>query len=114
MIEFQIGGKVRKFYFGLECLGEVFQRLDVDITTIGNYLQKNPYKATPALLYEAHKSAVEYDEKMVDFTYRDVCKWIDEVDGGINNKDIEDCFKAFLKTIKNHLPKTEGGDSKKK
>lgn len=114
MIEFEIGGKLRKFSFGLECLGEVFERLNVDLFSVGTYLLKNPFKATPALLYEAHKSAIEHEGKPVDFTYKDVCNWIDEVEGGINNKNIEEAFRAFLKTIKNHTPKLEEVEGSKK
>ena len=101
MVEFELGGKLRKFSFGLECLGNVFERLDVDISTIGHFMLKNPFKATPAILYEAHKSAVEDGEKPVDFTYKDVCNWLDDLEGGINNKDVEEGFRVLMKTIKN-------------
>ncbi len=116
MIEFEIGGKVRKFNFGLQCMGNSFERLDTDLANIGKVMLTNPFKATPAIFYEAHRAAVEYDGKLVDFSYSEVCKWLDDIDGGINNKNIEKGFELFLETLKNHLPKTEDveGDGAKK
>lgn len=112
--EFEIGGKVRGFRFGLGFLGDILEHFDTDIMGFGELLTKNPYKCVPNVLYYAHQRDCEKKEIPFDVKKSDVIDWIDEIENGVNNKNIVEALRLIVDVVKKHLPKVEGSEGEKK
>ena len=102
-----IGGKLRTLKFGLDAV-EIFQQT----------IEKSPVKTT-ALLARAEVYAGLVNQCMVilespDFTYQDVCDWVDDMigteEGRAILKQIDDCFaesKAYKSLFATEEKKTD-------
>ena len=114
-ISLELGGKKRTFSFGILFLGEVLERLDVDYDTVLQKVSKNPFKYAPILMFESLKNTYKSKDKELDFTDRDIVKWLESEDALGVDKMI-DFIKAFMGTNENLTPTedAEGGDVKKK
>lgn len=102
-IEFEIGGKLRGFKFGVGFLGDILEFLDTDIVGLGKSISKNPFKATPAILFFGHKRECERKGVPVTFTLDDVNDWIEELKGGLNNENITQCGIIIVNELRKHL-----------
>lgn len=78
-IEIDLGGKKRKFTFGILFLGNVLERKEFD--DFDDLMQKvmtNYIKYTPILMFESLVNTANKYGKDVDFTERDILNWLDD------------------------------------
>lgn len=118
-LEFEIGGKLRGFRFGLKFLGDLLTRLDCDMGGLGIMIDKNPFATRPVILSLAHKADLQSKGRPIDFTEDDVMSWVDEMPNGISNDNVVQSIRMVIEAIQKHLPKIEEiaedeTDSKKK
>lgn len=105
-IEFELGGKLRGFKFGIGCLGEILEHFDKDIAELGKLMVKNPFSITHKVLYFAHKFDCERKGIPVTFTLQEVSDWLDEIENALSDKNVAAAIKLFVDTIIKYLPKT--------
>jgi len=103
-IEFEIGGKLRGFKLGLGFIGDILQHYDTDMMGLGKLLVNNPFSATPTILFLGHKhdsirKGLPFDVKMFE-----VEDWVEEIEDGLQNKNIEALMVLLLESVKRHLP----------
>lgn len=103
-IEIEIGGRKRKFHYGLWTLGELLTHFDTDIAGFGKILSENPFKAIPAILYYGHLYAVKKDKQVQDFSEFDVYEWIEEKENTYADPDIEQLLNVVLESMKKNVP----------
>ena len=103
-IEIELGGKLRTFIFGLGFLGEILDYLNTDVKGLGQMMEKNPFKTIPAILYFGHKSELETTGRVVDFTFNDVCRWLEELDGSYAHPDIERLLIHMITSMRKNVP----------
>lgn len=115
-LEFKIGDAKRGFRLGLGFIGDILRHYDTDMVGFGDLMVKNPFSATPAILFYAHKQDVIRNGGVVDFKLHDVEDWIESLPNTINNSNIENLLIILMESIKKHLPGVEGSkaDAKKK
>lgn len=78
-IELHLGGKKRKFTFGILFLGNVLEReIYEDYNDLLIKTQKNPFKHAPILMYESLINTCNKYKKDIDFTESDVIDWLDK------------------------------------
>lgn len=106
-IEFQIGGKLRGFRFGLKFLSDLFADLNVGFDGLGKLIDENPFKSRPAVLYHAHVNHCKSKGIPITFTQDDVYEWLETLPSGVSNDNVVQCTINVLESIKAHLPKTE-------
>ena len=103
-IEFEIGGKLRGFKLGLGFIGDILQHYDTDMMGLGKLLVNNPFSATPAILlygnkHDSIRKGLPFDIKMYE-----VEDWIEDIENGLQNKNIEALMVILLESVKKHLP----------
>jgi len=120
-IEIELGGKLRTFIFGLGFLGEILDYLNTDVKGLGEMMERNPFKTIPAILYFGHKSELETTKRVVDFTFNDVCRWLEELEGSYSHPDIEKVLAHMITSMRRNVPglnevytQMENEESKKK
>lgn len=115
-VQFEIGGKKRKFTFGLGFLGDILHELNINMMELGEMMLSNPYKAVPSILYYSHAYEVKKSGEIVDFTIYDFNEWIEQLDGSYQNKEIDAALSVLLESMKKNIPNFDGSkdDSKKK
>ena len=74
----KLGGKNRKFTFGLIFIGEVLERLDIDYNELLQKVVKNPFKYAPILMFESLKNSYTIKDKALDFTEKDIIIWLEK------------------------------------
>lgn len=116
MMEIEIGGKKRKFSFGIRALGNVLKEFDNDIHGYLDLLQSNGFLTVGPTLYHLHAHAAKREGKEVDFTVDDVEDWVEQLDGKFHNKDVQNVLAEFIGTLASYLPEQEENkdDPKKK
>lgn len=115
-MEIELGGKKRKFSFGMRALGNVVAEFDNDINKYIELLQTNGFLTAAPTLYHLHAHAVKREGKEVDFTVEDVEDWIEQLEGKFHNKEVQKVLAEFIGTLVDYVPKTDTpkGGSKKK
>lgn len=103
MMEIEIGGKKRKFSFGIRALGNVLKEFDNDIHGYLALLQSNGFLTVGPTLYHLHAHSVKREGKEVDFTVEDFEDWVDELEGRFNNKDVQNVLNEFVVTLSSHF-----------
>lgn len=77
-IEINLGGKKRKFTFGILFLGNVLERKEFnDFDDLMKKVMTNYIKYTPVLMFESLVNTANKYGKEVDFTERDILNWLD-------------------------------------
>ena len=112
-IELEIGGEKRGFRLGLGFLGGLLEDMDIGMTELSNKLSKNPFKTIPLMMYHSAICDLERKGEPVDFTKFDIIDWIEELEGGFENKVVVDFLNAFTKSMTKDIPKEEKSDKKK-
>ena len=107
-IEFEIGGKLRGFKFGLKFLNDILAHYDVDIIGLGEMMDKNPFGTRPTILYYGHVAHCKGKGTPVTFTEENVFDWVDEIPNGISNASIISAIQIVIESIRGHLPAVEG------
>lgn len=100
-IELEIGGEKRGFRFGLGCLGEMLDVLNIGMDDLQAYINRNPIKGIPVAIYCAAKCHLEDKDQKPDFSKNDVSDWILELEGGIGGPDVEKLMGEFAKSLEN-------------
>jgi hypothetical protein len=103
-IELHLGGKKRKFTFGILFLGNVLERdLYEDYNDLLIKTQKNPFKHAPILMYESLVNTCNKYQKEIDFTENDVVNWLDKdyIKGADN---VVKFLQVFFGTNENKTP----------
>lgn len=103
-IEIEIGGKKRGFKFGLGFLGDILEHFDIDVGGFGEMLSKNPFKAIPAIIYFGHAYDVKKKGQIVDFSLLDVDEWVEELEHGYANENIEALLNVLLDSMRKNVP----------
>lgn len=103
-MEIKLNDKNFKCEFGLGFLGECLENLDLSVVQIGEKLDKNPFKWIPTLMYESLKYSQD-----IDFTLKDLIKWLDNEEG---KKTMNDFLLAFVKSLTKDVPKEEVTEKK--
>ena len=105
-LNFEIGGKTRGFKMGLGFLGDIISHYNTDIVGLGHIMVKNPFSATPAIVYYAHLHDCKRRGIPVDFTIFDAQDWVDSLKDPMNDPNLESLLTIMLDSIKKYLPKT--------
>ena len=113
-IEFQVGGKLRGFKFGIGFLGDILKHYDTDLQGFGNIVSKNPFSVLPALLFYGHYHDAIRKGATIDFTIYNVEDWVDLVDDPLNDKNFVSAIQRCIDSIVRYLPKAEEGEEQKK
>ena len=78
-IEINLGGRKRKFTFGILFLGNVLERKEfTDFDDLMQKLTANYIKYTPILMYESLVNTCNKFDNEVDFTEKDILNWLDD------------------------------------
>lgn len=115
MVEVELGGKKRKFSFGLEVLGLVQIESGIDLANIQGVSEGSLYYVLiKPLILLGNKRELQKEGKQIDYTYDDVDKWLQEK--GVMHEDVLKIWNAFNETLVSYLPQQEekGEKSKKK
>lgn len=105
-IKLNLGGKKRRFTFGIIYLGEVLESLDFDYDTLLNKVIKNPFKYAPVLMYESLRNSYRIEKKELDFTQEDLVQWL-EKEETLGVDVMLKFIKAFMGTQENPTPVKE-------
>lgn len=106
-IEFEIGSKLRGFKFGIGFLGDIMKHYNVDLLGFGELLTKNPFSATPAILYFGHYHNCVRKGAPITFTIHDVEDWVDAIENPLNDANLVEATKRCIDSITKYLPKVE-------
>lgn len=91
-LELSLGGKKRKFTFGILFLGSVLERDEFeDYNDLLIKTSKNPFKYAPILMYESLVNTANKYNKKVDITQEKIIEYLD--------KDFEDGVNKMLSFI---------------
>lgn len=114
MVIANIGGKKRKFSFGLEVLGWLQVESGIDLTDPKEGVSESSlfYILIKPLILLGHKRELEKEGKRIDFDYDDVDKWIQQV--GVTSEEVMKVWEEFNKSVVSYLPKQDGGNDKPK
>ncbi|MEM6814897.1 MAG: hypothetical protein AAF600_10935 [Bacteroidota bacterium] len=105
MIEIELGGKKRKFSFGLDMLGWVQKDSGLDITETSD-MPSNAlfFILIKPIIYRGNERELKKEGSKPDYTYDEVENWIK--DKGMYHEDIMSLWGAFNETIVDLTPKT--------
>lgn len=106
-IEFQIGGKLRGFKFGIGTLGDILLHYNFGLVELIGLLNKNLFSATPTMLYYAARFHSLSKGEPVTFTLQDFSLWLDDIEDPLNDKNIAAAMGVLVTSITKHLPKFE-------
>ena len=102
-LKLKLGGKTRKFTFGILFIGQVLKRLKVDYIEMFKVLSDDLVLHFPMLLFESLSNTYKSEEKYIDFTEKDVVKWLNkEPLNGIGL--VSDFELAFMQSLNNEVP----------
>lgn len=105
-IKLTLGGKKRKFTFGLLFIGSVLKRLNTNYIDMFNVLGEDLIKHSPMLFFESLKNTYRIEKKDLDFTEDDIEIWLNkEPFNGIGL--INEFEQAFTQSLNNPLPVDE-------
>lgn len=104
---------MRGFRFGMGCVGEMIDILDISVDEIESYMTKNPIKGILAAIYAAAKCHAEDQDKPVGFSKNDVADWIYALEDGFNNETVVKLIGAFSESLSKKTPSTGEGSKKK-
>lgn len=117
IVNLKLNGKDYKCTIGIGFLGEIIEKMDMDIDLLLTKYAKNPFKYVSLFAYHAIQWELEEDGKEIDFTLKEMRGWIDK-EGGLKNTEMIKFSKAFTKYMLKDVPtddeKQSEGDSKKK
>lgn len=115
-IEFEVGGKLRGFKFGVGALGDILKELDTDIKGYGEMLISNRYKSVPTTLFHGHKHDCWRKQLPITFTRFDVDDWLEDLPKGVYNDNIAQVENIIVQQATKHighlLEEVEGGEKK--
>ena len=107
-IKLNFNGKELDFFFGLSFLGKFLKEENTDLQGIFNSVNSEPYTFIPHLMYKSYLHNCKRQGKGADLTPYQMSDLIEETghfkDGSESAKFVE----AFLQSIIDSLPKTEG------
>tara|TARA_R110002153_G_scaffold180206_1_gene333670 strand:- start:712 stop:1074 length:363 start_codon:yes stop_codon:yes gene_type:complete len=107
-IKLNFNGKEIEFFFGLSFLGEFLKEENTDLQGIFDSINSNPYSFIPNLMYKSYLHNSKRQGKKTDLKPFEMSDLIEETghfkDGSESAKFVE----AFLQSIIDTLPKTEG------
>ncbi len=107
-----LGGKKRKFTFGILFLGNLLERNEFeDYNDMLIKVSKNPFKYAPILMFESLVNTCNKESKQVDFNESDVLNWIDK-DYLKGSEKMLEFLNVFMGTNENKTPVEEKGDNK--
>lgn len=114
MVEVKIGGKKRKFSYGLEVLGWVQVESGIDLTNPKDGMNETSlfYILIKPLILLGNKRELIKEGKQVDYTLDDVDDWIKEV--GMTSEPILAIWNEFNNSVASYLPQQEEKDDKPK
>ena len=105
-LDLKLGGKSRRFTFGVVFIGEVLEDLDLDFNELISKMTKNTFKYVPVLMYHSLVNSYLKDNKELDFGKQDLGKWIDlEENLGIDK--ILEFVNAFIASTNNSVSDDE-------
>ena len=105
-IKLNLGGKDRKFTFGLLFIGSVLKRLDTNYIDMFGILGEDLIKHSPMLFFESLKNTYRIEKKDLDFTENDIEIWLsNEHFNGLGL--INEFEQAFMQSLNNPLPVEE-------
>ncbi len=112
-LKLQLGGKERLFTFGIHLFSELLDDLDMDYSEMLQATSKNIFKYTPIIMYHSLKNTCFLEDKSVDFTIKDIHKWLNEEDDmGVSL--LTEFIQVFFGTNDNKTPIEDDGDDDKK
>jgi len=107
-IKLNFNEKELDFFFGLSFLGEFLKEEETDLQGIFNSINSEPYTFIPNLMYKSYLHNSKRQGKKPDLKPFEMSDLIEETghfkDGSESAKFVE----AFLQSIIDSLPKTEG------
>lgn len=106
-IEFELGGKLRGFKFGLGTLGDVMLHYNVDLLGLLLLLNKNVYSVTPVMLFYAHKFDQTRKGKPATLELWQFSEWLDEMQNPMDDENIASAMTILVESITKYLPKNE-------
>ena len=106
-IEFQIGGKLRGFKFGIGFLGDILKHYDVDIIGFGDLISKNPFSVLPAILYYGHYHDIVRKGGAIDFKLYTVEDWVEDIENPMNDANMVSVTERCINSVIKYLPKNE-------
>ena len=112
-IEINLGGRKRKFTFGILFLGNVLERKEfTDFDDLMQKLTANYIKYTPILMYESLVNTCNKFDNEVDFTEKDILNWLDDKPlYGVT--EINKFVNVFVGATDNKAPLDDKGETAK-
>ena len=112
-IEINLGGRKRKFTFGILFLGNVLERKEfTDFDDLMQKLTANYIKYTPILMYESLVNTCNKFDDEVDFTEKDILNWLDDKPlYGVT--EINKFVNVFVGATDNKAPLDDKGETAK-
>tara|TARA_R110000868_G_scaffold410990_1_gene701226 strand:+ start:460 stop:834 length:375 start_codon:yes stop_codon:yes gene_type:complete len=113
-IELTLGGKKRKFTFGILMTGNLLERkeFDNDYGYLIQIMSKNPFKFGHIVMFESLVNTCNKYKKEVDFTELDCLQWLED-DYKNGSPALIKFTQTFLGTNENRTPE-ESDDSQEK
>lgn len=101
-----MGGKPRPFHFGIGFIGNAIDRLGVAADEMEAYINRNPIRAIPVLMWEAHSWWYESQEppRKPELTRDEFYELIEET-GGIGSPTVLEFTEAMNRARTRHVPK---------
>jgi len=115
-IEFEVGGKLRGFKFGLGFFGDLQKHFNADFEDIQSLIKKNSILFLPAMLFYGHKHDCIRKGVPVTFELWNFEDWIVELEGGITNVNILEAARAMNQGVQHIMgvsSKEDEGSKKK-
>ncbi|WP_126654124.1 hypothetical protein [Chryseobacterium aureum] len=104
-IRINIGGKERGAKLGIGFLKQITEAEKIDLTELFVKAESETLLFLPVMIFHS----ISYNDKIagneVDYTQDDVYDWVDEI--SIQSEEIQTFSKAWIESIKVHMPKTE-------
>ena len=116
MVEVEIGGKKRKFSYGVEVLGWVQVESGIDLTEPKEGMGDSAlfYILIKPIILLGNKRELQKEGKQIDYTYDDVDKWLQEE--GMTSDAVMAIWGEFNNSMASYLPeqKETNNDKPKK
>lgn len=110
MVEVKIGGKKRKFSYGLEVLGWIQVEAGIDLMNPKEGMNDISlfYILIKPVILLGNKWELKKEGKDIDFTYDDVDKWLQ--DEGMTSEAVLKIWQEYNQSTMNYLPKQDKED----
>lgn len=102
-----MGGKPRSFHFGIGFIGNAIDRLGVAAHELEDYINRNPIRAIPIMIYESYLFQHELDGTKPEISRAEFYEIYEEA-GGLDSQLVVEFNEKLGASRTKHVPKAEG------